>query len=80
MDKVETHNSPSALDPFGGSITGVLGVNRDIVGFARAKVGFVKCEVLFLSFLAWLIREKRNVSSAKLFSRSYAVFLKEQNW
>ncbi len=31
--KVETHNSPSALDPFGGAITGVLGVNRDCVGF-----------------------------------------------
>lgn len=32
-DKVETHNSPSALDPFGGSITGIVGVNRDCVGF-----------------------------------------------
>ncbi len=32
-DKVETHNSPSALDPFGGAITGIVGVNRDTVGF-----------------------------------------------
>lgn len=31
--KVETHNSPSALDPFGGSITGIVGVNRDTIGF-----------------------------------------------
>ena len=31
--KVETHNSPSALDPFGGSITGIVGVNRDCLGF-----------------------------------------------
>ena len=31
--KVETHNSPSALDPFGGAITGIVGVNRDTVGF-----------------------------------------------
>ena len=30
--KVETHNSPSALDPYGGALTGVLGVNRDILG------------------------------------------------
>lgn len=30
--KVETHNSPSALDPYGGSLTGILGVNRDILG------------------------------------------------
>ncbi len=30
--KVETHNSPSALDPYGGAITGIVGVNRDILG------------------------------------------------
>lgn len=30
--KVETHNSPSALDPFGGAETGIVGVNRDILG------------------------------------------------
>jgi phosphoribosylformylglycinamidine synthase II len=34
-DKVETHNSPSALDPFGGAITGIVGVNRDCVGFGQ---------------------------------------------
>ena len=33
--KVETHNSPSALDPFGGSITGIVGVNRDIIGVGK---------------------------------------------
>ena len=31
--KVETHNSPSALDPFGGAVTGIVGVNRDTLGF-----------------------------------------------
>lgn len=31
--KIETHNSPSALDPFGGAITGIVGVNRDAIGF-----------------------------------------------
>ena len=30
--KVETHNSPSALDPYGGALTGILGVTRDIMG------------------------------------------------
>jgi len=35
-DKVETHNSPSALDPFGGAITGIVGVNRDAMGFGMA--------------------------------------------
>lgn len=34
-DKVETHNTPSALDPFGGSLTGILGVNRDCLGFGK---------------------------------------------
>ena len=33
--KVETHNSPSALDPFGGAITGILGNNRDPLGTGR---------------------------------------------
>jgi phosphoribosylformylglycinamidine synthase len=32
-DKAETHNSPSALDPYGGAITGIVGVNRDAIGF-----------------------------------------------
>jgi phosphoribosylformylglycinamidine synthase subunit PurSL len=31
--KAESHNSPSALDPFGGAITGIVGVNRDTIGF-----------------------------------------------
>src|SRR5262245_29980465 len=32
VHKVETHNSPSALDPYGGAITGIVGVNRDSFG------------------------------------------------
>ncbi|MCC6323479.1 phosphoribosylformylglycinamidine synthase [Candidatus Nomurabacteria bacterium] len=35
--KVETHNSPSALDPFGGAITGIVGVNRDTIGFGMGS-------------------------------------------
>ena len=30
--KMETHNSPSALDPYGGALTGIVGVNRDLMG------------------------------------------------
>ena len=30
--KVETHNAPSAIDPYGGAITGIVGVNRDPLG------------------------------------------------
>jgi phosphoribosylformylglycinamidine synthase len=33
--KVETHNSPSALDPYGGAMTGIVGVNRDPFGTGR---------------------------------------------
>ncbi len=35
--KVETHNSPSALDPYGGAITGIVGVNRDPFGTGRGS-------------------------------------------
>lgn len=31
--KMETHNTPSVLDPFGGAMTGIGGVNRDAIGF-----------------------------------------------
>ena len=34
--KVETHNSPSALDPYGGAMTGIVGVNRDPFGTGKA--------------------------------------------
>ncbi len=39
--KVETHNAPSALDPYGGALTGIVGVNRDPFGTGRgAKLIF----------------------------------------
>ncbi len=36
--KVETHNHPSALEPFGGANTGVGGVVRDILGVSAKPV------------------------------------------
>ncbi len=39
--KVETHNTPSALDPYGGAITGIVGVNRDPFGTGKG------CQLLF---------------------------------
>lgn len=36
--KAETHNHPSALEPFGGSNTGVGGVVRDILGVSAKPV------------------------------------------
>ncbi|HUW65913.1 MAG TPA: AIR synthase-related protein [Spirochaetia bacterium] len=39
LGKVETHNSPSAIEPYGGAMTGSGGVFRDIMGTGRgAKV------------------------------------------
>ncbi|MCG3209167.1 MAG: Phosphoribosylformylglycinamidine synthase subunit PurL [Anaerolineae bacterium] len=36
--KVETHNHPSALEPFGGANTGVGGVIRDVVGVSARPI------------------------------------------
>lgn len=37
--KVETHNHPSAIEPFGGANTGVGGVIRDILGVSAKPIG-----------------------------------------
>jgi phosphoribosylformylglycinamidine synthase II len=36
--KVETHNHPSAIEPFGGANTGVGGVVRDVLGVSAAPI------------------------------------------
>jgi phosphoribosylformylglycinamidine synthase subunit PurSL len=36
--KVETHNHPSAIEPFGGANTGVGGVIRDVIGVSHKPV------------------------------------------
>ena len=40
--KVETHNSPSALDPYGGAMTGIVGVNSDIIGTGARRLSYFK--------------------------------------
>ena len=37
---------PSALDPYGGSITGIVGVNRDIMGTGKGAKPFFNTNVL----------------------------------
>ncbi len=44
--KVETHNSPSALDPYGGALTGILGVNRDVLGTGYGARPIANTDVL----------------------------------
>ena len=51
--KVETHNSPSALDPYGGAITGILGVNRDILGVGMGARPIGNMNVFCLADPSW---------------------------
>ncbi|MCD1295472.1 phosphoribosylformylglycinamidine synthase subunit PurL [Methanocella sp. CWC-04] len=44
--KVETHNSPSALDPYGGAITGIVGVDRDAAGTGLGSKVIAHTDVL----------------------------------
>ena len=44
--EAETHNSPSALDPYGGAITGIVGVNRDILGTGKSARPIFNTNVL----------------------------------
>ncbi|HET6250412.1 MAG TPA: phosphoribosylformylglycinamidine synthase subunit PurS, partial [Tepidisphaeraceae bacterium] len=43
--KVETHNHPSAIEPYGGSATGVGGVIRDILGTGLAAKPIANTDV-----------------------------------
>ncbi len=49
--KVETHNAPSALDPYGGALTGVLGVQRDILGTGLGANPIANTDVLCFGHL-----------------------------
>ena len=48
--KVETHNTPSALDPFGGAITGIIGVNRDCLGFGKGAKPIANTYAYYFAF------------------------------
>lgn len=48
--KVETHNHPSALDPFGGANTGVGGVIRDILGTGLGALPVASIDVLCFGY------------------------------
>jgi len=48
--KVETHNHPSAIEPYGGSATGVGGVIRDILGTGLAAKPIANTDVFCVAF------------------------------
>ena len=48
--KVETHNHPSALEPYGGSATGAGGVIRDILGTGLAAKPIANTDVFCVAY------------------------------
>ncbi len=48
--KVETHNAPSALDPYGGALTGVLGVQRDVMGTGLGANPIANTDILCFGY------------------------------
>lgn len=48
--KVETHNAPSALDPYGGALTGILGVQRDVMGTGLGANPIANIDVLCFGY------------------------------
>jgi len=47
--KVETHNHPSSLEPYGGASTGIGGVIRDILGTGLAAKPFASIDIFCFS-------------------------------
>jgi phosphoribosylformylglycinamidine synthase len=66
--KAETHNHPSAIEPFGGANTGVGGVVRDILGVSAKPIAntdvlcFGKQNVLFDELPEGVLHPKRIMS------------------
>ncbi len=48
--KVETHNHPSALEPYGGSATGIGGCIRDVIGTGLAAKPIANTDVFCVAF------------------------------
>lgn len=48
--KVETHNHPSAIEPYGGSATGVGGVIRDVLGTGLAARPVANTDVFCVAY------------------------------
>ena len=51
--KVETHNHPSAIEPYGGSATGIGGVIRDILGTGLAAKPVANTDVFCVAYPDW---------------------------
>jgi phosphoribosylformylglycinamidine synthase len=60
--KVETHNHPSAIEPYGGSATGVGGVIRDVLGTGLAAKPIANTDVFCV---AYPFNKRSNVADAQ---------------
>lgn len=49
LAKVETHNSPSAIEPRGGAMTGTGGVVRDIIGTGKVAKTILSTDMFFFA-------------------------------
>jgi phosphoribosylformylglycinamidine synthase II len=64
--KVETHNHPSAIEPYGGSATGVGGVIRDVLGTGLGAKPVANTDVFCVAFPD----DERSTSASSAFSVS----------
>jgi phosphoribosylformylglycinamidine synthase len=51
--KVETHNHPSAIEPYGGSATGIGGVIRDVLGCGLGAKPIANTDIFCVAPPAW---------------------------
>jgi phosphoribosylformylglycinamidine synthase II len=63
--KVETHNSPSALEPYGGALTGILGVNRDVLGTGLGARPLFNTDVFCFAFPSGSLPSRPKLLPAK---------------
>jgi phosphoribosylformylglycinamidine synthase len=63
--KVETHNSPSALEPYGGALTGILGVNRDVLGTGLGAKPIFNTDVFCFAYPSETLPERPKLLPAQ---------------
>jgi phosphoribosylformylglycinamidine synthase len=60
--KVETHNHPSAIEPFGGANTGVGGVIRDVMAVSARPIAVT--DILCFGFPEYMGRENKGLEGS----------------
>jgi phosphoribosylformylglycinamidine synthase subunit PurSL len=63
--KVETHNRPSAIEPYGGANTGIGGVIRDVLGTGLGARPVCNTDVFCFAPPDWPVGSRQSVVSSK---------------